>query len=530
MTSPRVMTKPLGGNPLAIAAMAGTAPTGWYEPQPRDVESWRERIDAVRSHFPTKWLESLYPAIEPTGAAKDRLNAVADGKGVVVTTGQQPGLFGGPIYTLSKALSALAFADVLQQATGVPVAPVFWAATDDTDFREASSTAISLIGGAQQLRIDHQEPLGQPMAAMPLGDVSAQLDALARSAGSAIDRWPIELLEQSYRPEETIGSAYVAFLRALLSPLGISVIDASSAATRAAAKPVLVRALERATEIAKAVRARSTEMESAGFGPQVQEVPGLSLVFSGASGGRKRVPIKAAETQKIADDLGPNVLLRPVVERAILPTATYIGGPAEIAYFGQLGVIADAIGAARPAIVPRWSCTIIEPHVEEILEKLYLLPEDLQDPHEAEARVARSRLPKDVLDELNAMRTVVESRMDALADAVVDTHAPIGQNVTGGLRANLMRRLDRFERRLIAGAKRQYANTMTEIGTARGSLYPLGKPQERALNFVPLLARYGSALRDEMLVAAAAHARNLIDGSSAPHAAVQNSEPIRVSG
>ncbi|MGH7652175.1 MAG: bacillithiol biosynthesis protein BshC [Gemmatimonadaceae bacterium] len=524
------MTQPLGGNPLALAAIAGTAPSGLYERQPRGADSWRERVERVRSQFPPDWLESLYPAFDASGPALDRLTAVAGGKGVVVTTGQQPGLFGGPVYTLSKALSALAFANALQEATGVPVAPVFWAATDDTDFREASSTAISVTGGAEQLRIDHSEALGRPMAEMPLGDVSAQLDALVRSAASAIDRSPIELLEKTYRGEQTIGSAYVAFLRALLSPLGIAVIDASSGATRATAKPVLVKALERATEIATAVRARNAEIEGAGFAPQVQEVPGLSLVFSGASGGRKRVPIKAAQKQVTADDLGPNVLLRPVVERAILPTATYIGGPAEIAYFAQLGVIADAIGAARPAIVPRWSCTIVEPHVEEILEKLYLLPEDLKDPHEAEARVARARLPKSVLDELNATRAVVESRIDALTDAVVETNAPVGQNVTGGLRANLLRRLERFERRLIAGSKRQHANTMTEIGTARGSLYPLGKPQERALNFVPLLARYGSALRDQMLVAATAHARDLIDGSSAPRAALQNSESAQVSG
>ena len=242
---------------------------------------------------------------------------------------------------------------------------MFWAATDDTDFKEASSTVISVPGGAQLLRIDHSEPLGLPMAAMPLGDVSSELEALARSAGSTIDRTPIELLERFYTSGATVGSAYVAFLRALFAPLGIAVIDASHPATRAAAKPVLSAALEKADEIAAAVSARNRELEAAGFTPQVQDVPGLSLVFSAASGGRKRIPIKAAGKQRAQMISGPNVLLRPVVERAILPTATYIGGPAEIAYFAQIAPIADTLEVARPAIVPRWSCTIIEPHVEE---------------------------------------------------------------------------------------------------------------------------------------------------------------------
>ncbi len=511
--NPRVITQPVTGNPLAAAVISGAAPSGWYEPQPRDVSGWRERLEAVRSDFPNDWVKPLAPAFDATGNAKMRLDSVAGGKGVVVTTGQQPGLFGGPVYTLSKALSALALADSLQGATGIPVAPVFWAATDDTDFKEASSTAISIPGGGQLLRIDHTKPLGLPMSAMPLGDVSSELEALVRSAGSTIDRMPLELLEKFYTSDATVGSSYVAFLRALFAPLGIAVIDASHPSTRAAARPVLSAALKKADEIATAVSARNRELEAAGFMPQVQDVPGLSLVFSAESGGRKRIPIKAAEKRALSDDLGPNVLLRPVVERAILPTATYIGGPAEIAYFAQSAPIADTLEVARPAIVPRWSCTIIEPHVEKILEKLHLLPEDLRDPHEAEARVARARLPKRVIDELNVARAVLDEAMDALSEGIAEENATVAPAVTAGLKANLRRRFDRFERRLIAAAKKQYADLMQDIGTARGSLYPVGKPQERSLNFVPLLARYGPLLKDEMLTGAREHAARLLGES-----------------
>lgn len=510
MSAPRVVTQGLSGNPLAAAAIEGNTRPGWYEPSPRGNSEWRARLEGVRSGLPDDWLTRLAPAFEATGNAKQRLDASAGGRGVVVTTGQQPGLFGGPVYTLSKALSALALADSLQQTTGIPVAPVFWAATDDTDFKEASSTIVAVPGGVQLLRIDHAEPLGRPMAAMPLGDVQAELEALARSAGSTIDPTPLELLERFYRAGETVASAYVSFLRALFAPLGIAVIDASHSATREAAKPVLANALAKAAEIASAIAARNRELEASGFTPQVQDVPGLSLVFSPASGGRKRLPIKAAARQAVSEDLGPNVLLRPVVERAILPTAAYIGGPAEIAYFAQIGPIADLVGVPRPVILPRWSCTIIEPHVEKILEKLYLLPEDFRDPHEVEARVARAHLPKRVIDELNLTRASLAEQLDAMSDAIAEESAPVAAAVTAGLRANLMRRLDRFERRLIAAAKKRHADIMQEIATARGSLYPLGKPQERSLNFVPLLARYGPVLRDEMLAEARAHASRLL--------------------
>ncbi len=517
--NPRVVSQALSTNPLAAAAIAGSTRPEWYEPIPQGANAWIGRIDAVRSESSRDWMSRLAPAFEASGEARARLEASADGRGAVVTTGQQPGLFGGPLYTLTKALSALALADELQRVSGVPVAPVFWAATDDTDFKEASGTIVNVPGGAQLLRIDHVAPLGPPMSAMPLGDVSVQLDALKKAAGSTIDVEPLELLEQFYREGQTVGSSFVGFLRSLFAPLGIAVIDASHPATRNAAKTILTGALASASEIAHRVAERNREVEEAGFTPQVQDVPGLSLVFSTNSGARRRVPIKAAAKQTVNEDMGPNVLLRPVVERAILPTVVYIGGPAEIAYFAQISPIADTLGVPRPAIVPRWSCTLIEPHVERILEKLHLLPEDLRDPYEAESRIARAQLPKDVLDELNITRNLLDKRMDALADAVTAGQAPVSPAVTGGLRANLMRRLDRFERRLIAAAKRRHADLMQEIGTARGSLYPMGKPQERALNFVSFLARYGEGLRSDMLEGARAHAAFLGGSNHLSHKA-----------
>src|SRR5688572_5562754 len=508
--NPRVVGQPLAGHPLAVAAIEGKAPENWYEPRPNNSDGWRARLETIRTTTLADWLERLSPAIEATGRAAERLESVAAGRGVVVTTGQQPGLFGGPIYTLSKALSALSLADELEQTTGIPVAPVFWAATDDADFKEASGTVVAVTGGAQRLRIDHSAPLGRSMAEMALGDVSTELDAMARAAGSAIDPLPLQLVQQFYTADATIGSAYVALLRALFEPLGIAVLDAAHPATREAALPVLRGALENAGTISERVAERNAAIEAAGYKSQVQDVAGLSLVFMSQAGERKRVPIKAARKLSGGTDLGPNVLLRPVVERAILPTAAYVGGAAEIAYFAQIGPIADALGIPRPLIVPRWSCTIVEPHVERILQNLYLLPEDLRDPHEAERRIARSRLPKPVLEELAATRAALNERLDELSEAVEREDTPVSAAVTGGLRANLMRRLDRFERRLLAAAKRQHGNTMEEIATARGSLYPFGSPQERVLNFIPFLARYGPALQADMLSEARRHASGLV--------------------
>ena len=516
--SPRVITRPLGGSPLALAALKGRAPDGWYEPAPDGAAAWKGRAEEIRGQFSgVDWLGALGPAFDARGRARERLEAAASGRGVVVTTGQQPGLFGGPVYTLSKALTAVAFAEALERASGIPVAPVFWAATDDSDFREASSIAVALPGGAEELRAEAAVPLGLSMAAMPMSDLSAQISSLLKAAGSIADPTALEAVERAYRNGATVGGAYVALLRDLLEPLGVAVLDAAHPAVRAAAMPVLAKALEKAEEIADAITKRDKELGAAGYSPQVQGVAGLSLVFESAGGERKRIPVKAARKKSAADgatEMGPNVLLRPVVERSIMPTVVYLGGPAEIAYFAQLGPISEVIEAGRPLILPRWSCTIIEPHVDEILARFELSPDDFRDPHAAEGRVARAQLPVDVVEATRRLAERISSEVGTLKVAMERNDSPLPSDVVEGLRVNLAHRMDRFDRRMVAAAKRRDSEIMRDIGTARGSLYPLGKQQERGLSFIPFMARYGAQLIEKMLAEARQHAARLIGGNT----------------
>ena len=134
MSAPRVITEPLGGGPLARAVQDGQVPAEWFGRRPGGAAAWKAHAEAVRAEFAgSRWLAGLRPAFDPSGPAKERLERVAAEHGVVVTTGQQPGLFGGPAYTILKAVSALALADRIERETGIPTAPVFWAATDDAD-------------------------------------------------------------------------------------------------------------------------------------------------------------------------------------------------------------------------------------------------------------------------------------------------------------------------------------------------------------------------------------------------------------
>ena len=515
MSALEIVTEPLGGSPLAIAALERRTPTTWYAPRPADVSGWRGHVDRIRGSLDPRWLERIRPAAAPSGAAAARLDRCVRDRGVVITTGQQPGLFGGPAYVWFKALTALALADALEAATAVPTAVLFWAATDDADFAEASRATIAVPGGVEQLQLPQAPPSGTPMSQMPLGDIRAFLDVLERGSGSASNAAVLELVRAAYVPTATVGGAFVQLLRGMLEPRGIAVLDASHDALRQAISPLLVRALREAPAVAGAVHSRTAEIAAAGYAAQVTELPKLSLVFArdDDDGTKQRVPVAAAQEIASGRDhasLSPTVLLRPLAERAAVPTAAYVAGPAEIAYFAQASAVAAALDTPMPVAVPRWSGTIVQPHVRRILDRYALAPDDLRDPHAAETELAREALPHRVRQALDGLRHAVSEALDRLPAEPAGVDPVLPPRVIEGHRRGFEQRVDRLERRYVSAAKRRAEAMRNDIATARGALYPHGRRQERVLNLIPLIARHGSILFDEIETAARRHAAVLL--------------------
>lgn len=512
MSTPRILTEPIGGGALARAAVSGTTPPGWFLPHPRGADAWRSHAEAVRSAFPgARWLETLRPAIAPSRAAAERLERVASGHGILVTTGQQAGLFGGPGYTWLKAMSALALADRLEREIGIPCAPLFWAATDDADFEEASFTYVNLGAECRRIAIPRQGADGLVMSQMPLGSVHEQMATLLDATGAAAQGDVLDALRRAYHPEATVGGAYVGFLRSVLEPLGIGVLDAWHPAVRSAARTTLVEALERASVIDEALALRIVSIERAGYRAQVARVPKLSIVFRSSAGIKERVPLAQAADAAQRDDLvlSPTVLLRPVVERRLLPTVAYVGGPGEIAYFAQVGAVAEAMGAAIPLVVPRWSATIVEPAVDRMLGRLGMVYDDVRVPHAAERRIGERAMPAIVRESMEALRQSVEERMDAVSSAQ-QARRLVSAEVLDGARAQLRHRIERLERRLRAAATRSEEDAVRDLASVRAALVPQGERQERRLNYVPLFARHGEPLLAQLRASAALHAGSVI--------------------
>jgi uncharacterized protein YllA (UPF0747 family) len=236
-------------------------------------------------------------------------------------------------------------------------------------------------------------------------------------------------------------------------------------------------------------------------------------VYTIEAGLKRRLPIEEApivlERDASEAILGPNVLLRPVVEREILPTVGYVAGPAELAYFIQSNAVATALGRNRVVGVPRWSCTVIEPFADKALRRLRAQHHEVRDLAALERRLAMAALPPTVASAWKNLQEYVQTGVHSLADAV-EQSSLMPREIIEGLERSLAHKFARAERRLLAAVKRREERVRHDLMVVSAALHPAGQRQERVLNYVPMLTRGGSDLIDDMRSEARSHAISLL--------------------
>lgn len=479
--------------------------------------------------------ETLRPAFLAAGTGAQRLDELFAGDALCVTTGQQPGLFLGPLFTLYKALSAIALAERLQILLARPVVPVFWVAGDDHDFLEAAHTyQVSRTGEVVRLALPDRTPEAPltPMYREQLGpEVVALLEELWQEQPETefradVERW----LGHHYTPNASVAAAFGAALADLLGDLGLVVFHPTHRAAKAAMAPLLVQALAQATPLDEALARRAAALRQDGGAAPVPVGEGASLVMLEGALGRDRLVVDGgayharrsgerhtlAELTALARDtperLSPNVLLRPVVEAALLPTIAYVGGPGELAYFPQCAPVYEALEVVPQVPVPRWSARVVEARTRKVLDKYDLDPDDLRLPEgQLEQRLVRGDLPAEVEDGLTALRAALEREYDLLRDAAVGIDPTLRKPVESTRNTALAGVRD-IEKRIISHLKQRNATLVQQVARTRSALFPLGKPQERVLGVPPFLVRYGP----DFVTAALAEVRAWAEALEAP--------------
>ncbi len=448
----------------------------------------------ARAGPPRRIAASVLEATLP-GPGRDRL---ASGEVLVVTTGQQPGLFTGPLYTVYKALSAIALARRLEQERRVPVVPVFWVAGDDHDFQEANwATILSTAGEPVRivLRERPAEAPSVPLMREPCGpEIVAALERLrAETPESEFKEDILTCLKVAYAPDATLADACAALLQMLLGDLGLAVVRPYLPSVKRDMTPWLLQALDITlpdgfTPVLVEARLGRDRLrrESGGFVTRRSE---------------ERFDRAALERMAAAtpDRLSPNVLLRPVVEAALLPTVAYLAGPGELRYLTETGGLYQALGVVPQTPVPRWSGMLIEARVDRVSDKHQLHTRDFSGPPGAlEARVVREQLPADVTDGLVSLRHEISTGYANLAAGVARLDPTLERTVESARNAALAGTHD-IEKKVVAALKRSNETLVGQLARARASLFPDGIPQERALTYASMAIRYGPALRTALV-------------------------------
>jgi bacillithiol synthase len=441
-----------------------------------------------------------------------------DGAGAVVS-GQQVTLFGGPLYTILKAATAIRKAKDASTA-GRPHVPIFWLATEDHDLAEANHVTLPDRHQLKTLRLTTEYPHGVAAGGVPLGKDVEQLVAQADEIlgpGQVLDQ-----LAAFYREGQSLAQAFAQFISHTFAAQGLLVVDASSRAFHALGSDVLRQAIVRADELRVAITDRDTQLAAAGYHSQVlvPELSSLLFLFDRDSGAR--VPLRrtadggwhaarhAYSTPELLgildaepERLSPNALLRPVFQDSILPTSAYIGGPSEVAYFAQSQVLYERILGRTTPILPRLSATLIEPAVGGLLARHEVsLPDVIQsalkDPLELAQRLGARAISVVGKRKLSAAGSALDTELSALATYMHSLDPGLGR--AADVSSSKMRYQMNRMRRLAANYElRREQSLSRDAGLIALNLFPDRHPQERVLAAAWFLSRYGEGL-PELLV------------------------------
>ena len=503
-----------------------------------DFLSYSPNVRPFYSHSPhfSEWLKSEASNLRYDPGRRERISAILerqnkswdaspqtlcnikrfrDGAAAIVT-GQQVGLFGGPMFAIYKALSAVKLAEEAT-AAGVDSVPVFWLATYDHDLNEVNH--VSVPGPDGLLRTlttsSHSIP-GSPVSEVRLGEeILPVVDEAVSLLG---DSDAAQLLRESYRPGETLGTAFARFYARLFAAWGVIVLDASDPELHRIAAPIYRAAVEQVSEIDVALLARGQALEAAGYHQQVKVTTSSVLVFTLQNGVRTPVQLRAngnssqfviasdPATEKLsADELidrierapekfSPNVLLRPVVQDYLLPTLAYAGGAAETAYFAQAAVVYEKLLDRVTPIIPRFSATLVEPKVQRGLEKFEITVLDVFQGLEAlRHTLAERAMPADLQAAFERANQSVEKSFSSLHEALAKldpTLVEASQTAVSKARYQL----DRLRERAMAAELRRSEVVVRKAELLNDALYPADGLQERTIAGVYYVARYGTEL------------------------------------
>ncbi len=449
-------------------------------------------------------------------ASLGRIEELKEPGALAVIGGQQAGLFGGPLYTLFKALTVLSLSERLGAKLGRPVIPLFWIASEDSDLAEVNHAFLTDASGhLQRLDLPGSPAENLPVSRILLGQgVRQALDALsAMLPDTEYTAEVMAALARAYSPGASYPAAFGAWMQYALGDRGLVMVDAADPRLKAMASGLFRREVEGKGAVARAVLGQNVKLEKAGFKPRITLRDGMLTLFfqdpardviavagegfALKSGARSFSPEELSHLVESNPEMfSPNAALRPLFQDLVFPTLAVVLGPSELAYYTQLTGAYEDLGVVMPVLFPRASMTLIDAKTSRLLESCGLsLSDVLKDNAGLPNRLAAGEVPPSLAGGYAAAKLEVRRIWSGLAEATAaldPTLAPTARNAMAGS----VGRFEWMEKKILKAIRTKNSVLSDRLLRLNASLYPGGGLQERALGPAQFLARSGRAVID----------------------------------
>jgi bacillithiol synthase len=495
----------------------------FFSGDPSDRSAWADAIARTQAHPRRRSeiaavIEAQQARRNAPPAAREAARLLSDARTVAIVTGQQAGLFGGPLFTLLKAMTALKLAEQVARDHKVPVLAIFWIDAEDHDWEEVRSCAVFDETLTPRTISLPARPNADPT---PVATVRLDDESIVRALnelGQILPSTPfkpsvLEGLRAAYEPGIGMAEAFGRWMEHVLGARGLVVYDSSDAASKPLASQVFARELSNPGHTGKLAALAGTDLTARGYHAQVH-TQDESLALFHLSDGRR--PIRhqdghfvvgedsyaAAALLKEATEaptrFSPNVLLRPVVQDTIFPTICYVAGPNELAYLGQLRGVYSHFRVPMPLMYPRASATLVDSAAARFLNRYKMPLEALQAQDEAALNdLLKAQIPPIVEDSFDEAARAIESQMTRVVQAM----PALDPTLEGAARSTLGRMqhdLETLHGKMISAAKRRDETLRRQFMHARALAFPSGHAQERTIGFASFLNEYGPALVERL--------------------------------
>ena len=501
------------------------AVASFFSGDPADRAAWADAIARTQVHERRRdeiaaVIASQQERRQAPARAREAARLLADGRTVAVVTGQQAGLFGGPVFTLLKALTALKLAEQVARDHNVPAVAVFWIDAEDHDWEEVRSCTVFDDALAPRTVSLPARPGVEPAPVATVRLDNSVLDVLAETERilppTEFRSTIMAALRRAYTPGVGMADAFGRWIEEVLGERGLIVYDSSDPASKPLVGQVFARELSMPGQTVKLAALAGSDLTARGYHAQVHALDdSLALFHLNQEDGSRRAirqqdgrflvgdhqyPAATLVTQATERPAGfsPNVLLRPIVQDTLFPTICYVAGPNELAYLGQLRGVYAHFGVPMPLFYPRATATILDSAALRFLTKYKLPLEALQAQDEAALNeLLKTQIPPVVDEAFVASAQAIDTQMTRL----IQTLPSLDPTLEGAARSTLermQRDLQTLHGKMIQAAKRRDETLRRQFIHARALAFPGGHAQERTIGFVSFLNQYGPALVDRL--------------------------------